>query len=159
MALADAAAPEGVVLAVRQDDIHIQAGQGEETGIPAGADNRGMRAQQGSLIHIGKVFRHPGMGIKGIHHVEALRQHGGHFRQIRSAAAADDNNVNLTGVVFHVLRGIHRRAGQGFHRLRIPAGKHAEQLRVRILPDRQFHTPSKVTITIDCNFHSCFSLP
>ena len=153
VSLADAAAPEGVILPVRQDDIRIQPGQREQAGVPARADDRRMGMHKRRPVHVGKVLRHPRVGIEGIHHVEQLRQPGRHFRQVRSAAAADDHRVDHPGILFRFLRRVDRRPGQRLHRLRIAPRKDAEQFHVRILADRQFHAPAQVPVSVNSDFH------
>ena len=112
----------------------------------------------GRGIHIREMLRNPGMGIKGIDHVEMLCQGGRHFRQVGSTAAADDHHVNLIFKTVHVRRRVDRRAGNRLHSRGIPAGKHAGQFHVRVLADRQLHAAPQVAVSVNSDLHLSFPL-
>ena len=96
MALADAPAPEGIVLPLGEDDGLVQPGQGEKARVPAHGDKAQVAPLPGCRIHRGEVLRDAGMGIKGVHHIEELREAGSLLRQVRGAAAADEEHIDLS---------------------------------------------------------------
>ena len=152
VALADPFAPEGIILSFRQDGVAVQPGQGKQAGIPAYGNNSQMAGSPGRLVHCCKMFRDPGMGVEAVDHVE----HPGHFRslhrQIRSAAAAEDQHIDAVLPVGHILYIDHRHIGRGDFPLgRTPAGEHRCQFHIRRLLQSTFHTPSQIAISQDPN--------
>ena len=146
MALAHAAAPEGVVLALRQHSGRVQAVEGKQTRIPAGGDQRDVVAAFCRRVHRRKVGGDIGVGIERVDHVEVLRQHRRHLRQIGRAAAADNENVDLVFILCHGLRRVNGYARQCLYRRGIAPGKHTDQFGVFVLLHGAFHAASEIAV-------------
>ena len=103
MSLADALAPEGVILALGQDGGGIQAVEGEQTGIPAHGDHGNVISVPRGGIHRSIMGRNLSMIVKAIDHVEFPGKRRRHDRQIGSAAAADDQHIQFILPIGHII--------------------------------------------------------
>ena len=151
--LADAAAPERIVRAVRQDRRRIQAVQRKHARVPPAGNQRDMAALFGRRVHRVKVLRNVGVGVKRVDDVEITRKHRRHLRQVSGAAAADDDQVDLVFVLQQVGRRKDRGAGQGFDAFGRAPRKDADQLCVPGLADGALHAAPKVAVAVNCKFH------
>ena len=159
VALTDAAAPEGVILSFGQNDGTVEPGEGKHARIPAAGNQRHMAAFLCGGVHVGKMLRDAGVGVKAVHHIDLLCQCRRHLRQICGASAADDKHVKLICPGVQLGGGIDRSAGQGFDKGGIAPREHAVKLRVAVLGDGALHAASDITVTIDCKFHGKSSFP
>ena len=148
MPLRNAAAPERIIPAVRQNRIAVHAGQREQPRVPAHRNNTHMAIFLGGLIHICKMLRNPRMRIKAVHHVEHFGIMRRLYRQIRCTATAENHDINLIFPFFHIADIDHRHAGSldGKQR-RVTAGKHRHQFQIIIGLYRAFHAPAQIAIT------------
>ncbi len=154
MALADALAPEGIVLALGQDGGGIQPVHREQTRIPAHRDERNVTAFGCRPIHRREMGRNRRMGIERVNHVEVTGNSRGHLGQIRGAAAAENHYINLILPCRHVLQGQNRHVrGHNLHSGRIPAGENRSQSHIRILADGALHAPGQVAVTNDSDIY------
>ena len=148
MALRYAAAPEGVILAVRQDGVAVYTGKGEQARVPAYGNDAYMPRFLGSLVHIGKMLGNARMGIEAVHHVKEFgimrRLHG----QVSSAAAAENHDINFIFPFFYIADINHGNAGR-FYRQKcgVTAGKYRCQFQIIIGLYRAFHATAQITIT------------
>ena len=162
MALAHALAPEGIARALREDCVGIETVEREETRIPAAGDQGGATAGFRGGVHGGKMLRDSGVRVEAVHHVKQGGAAGRLLGEIRRAAAAEDQHVQLILPLREIVRRMHahtgRKHGDGG---RITAGKHSVQLHVRILPDGALHAASQVAISqnTNSNCHILFFLP
>ena len=124
VALADAAAPEGIVLAVRQDAGGIQAVEGEHAGIPAAGDDADFTGLFRGGIYVCKMRRDACMGVKAVDHVEKRCIFGSLLGQVGGAAAADHQYVDLVLHGFRLIRVQHLCAcGSNMQVFRCAAGE------------------------------------
>ena len=152
VALADAAAPEGLVLALGQHRPGIDPGQREQAGVPAAGDQSYRTGSLGSRIHRGKVLRNLCVGIEAVHHVEQSSQLRRLMGQVRGAAAAQDHHVHGVPPGRSLICGQNGDLGGAEGQTRgIPAGKDSRQLQIVVLGDRRFHASAQVAIAKDCD--------
>ena len=148
MALRYAAAPEGVILAVRQDGVAVHAGKGEQARVPAYGNNADMPRFLSSLVHIGKMLRNPRMGIEAVHHVKEFRIVRRLHRQVSSTAATENHDINFIFPFFHIADIDHGNTGRlDGQKCRVTAGKYRCQFQIIIGLYRAFHATAQITIT------------
>ena len=159
MALAYALAPEGVVLALGQDAVHVQAVQGEHAGIPAAGDQADMTALLRSRIHVGEMSRDICVCVEAVHNIEQFRVFGGLDGKVSRAAAADHQDIDL---VLHVRR---RVLGKNRYTCRadldrsgIAARKDGRQLQIIVLHDGAFNALGQVSVSEDSDLNAHFLL-
>ena len=153
VALAYAAAPEGVVRAVGQRGAGIQAGEREEAWIPTAADDADGAGLTGRGVHVGKVSGDVGVRVKAVHHGEELGQLWGLLGQVGGAAAADDDDVNLIGHLGHLAPGIHGRVSCDLHACGVATGEDGNKVHVGGVSDGGLYTATKVAVSCDGNVH------
>ena len=154
--LADSPPPEGIIRPVRQDSRGIKPVQGEKSRIPAARDQSDSAACLRRGVHPLKVFRDPRMGVKAVDHVEVPCQRRRRFGQVGSASAAEDQDVDPVLKGSHFRGGKHFRSGQRLHACGVAAGKNADELRIRILPDGAFHASSQIAVSVNGDSHRMF---
>ncbi len=130
VALGDAAAPEGVVFAVREAGGGDHAEEREHARIPAAGDEAGLAAFLRGGVDRRKMLRNARVRIEAVDHVEILCVDRGLDRQVGRAAAAEDKDVDLIlpcadlidiydrdarGPKGDALRGAPREDGGQFH--------------------------------------------
>ena len=153
MALAHAAAPEGVVAALGQDHVAEQALQREQAGIPAARDQAHMAAFLRRGIDGGEVLRDVVVGVEAVHDVAEPGVARGLLGQVRRAAAAQDQHVDVVGgarLKLACIANRHALGGDG-HRGGVAAREHRGELRVRILADGQLHAAPDVAVAQDAD--------
>ena len=139
MSLADTPPPEGVILSFGQDHGAVEPHEREQTRGPSAGNQGHMPGFPGGSVHVREVLRDTGVGVKAVHHMEAAGKDRGHLRQVRGAAAAEDEDVDLSGVLVQGVRRVHRRAGQSMDRGGSTPGKHTGQLRIGVLRHGTLH--------------------
>ena len=152
VALADALAPERVVLTVRQDRIAVDAREREQARVPADRDDAEVAALLRRLVDVGEVLRDARMRVKAVDDVEVLRVLRRLLRQIRRAAAAEDHDIDLVLPRCHILDIDDRHAlrpdldGRG-----IAAREDCDELHIRILFDCTLNAAAQIAVTKDTN--------
>ena len=139
MALADPAAPEGVVLPLGEDGLAVDTGDGEHTGIPARRDEAEVAPLLRGGVHFGEVGGDVGVGVEAVHHAKILGQGGGQLGQVGGASAAEDEDVDLVLVVEDIRGGVHRGTRAGLDGGGITAGEDSHEIHVGVLPHGGFH--------------------
>lgn len=140
MALADALAPEGVGLSLRENGPGVDPVQGKQAGVPAGGDDRRFSGGPGGGVHIGEVLRDAGVGVKAVHHVEQGGQPGGLLRQVGGAAAAEDHHIDGVNQFFRLIHGVNGYVwGADLDTLGSAAGQDGGQLHIRVLTGGGLH--------------------
>ena len=148
MPLADALAPEGVAVAIRQGRFGNQAQGGKEAGVPADGDGRRRPGLFRGGINGGEIFGDAGMRIETVNGVEQRGQTRPLFGQVGRRTAAENQHIDLAlergdfGFAHHGHTG--RRQFQGS---RIAPRDHGGKLHIGILPQRQFNAPANIAIT------------
>ena len=152
MSLADALAPEGVILTAGKDRIGIQTVQGKHAGIPAAGNDAHLAALFCRFIHRREMLRDLRMGIKAVDYIKILNKFRSLHRKIRSASAAENHHVDF---IFHSCRFFHtadlHALRQNGYCLRIASSEHCRKFHVRILLNGTFHALSQVSIAQDTN--------
>ena len=140
MALAQALAPEGVGIALRQQGFAHDAVDGEHAGIPACGNQGCGFARLRGRIHGGEVFRNAGMGVKAIDQIECSRQGMLLYSQIIFGAAAEDEDIQLALLRVQSRHFEYRRAGvQGLNLCRWAAAEYTSDLHIGVLRDGSFY--------------------
>ena len=93
------------------------------------------------------------MRIEAVHYVKVFRELRRHFGQIRRAAAADDQHVDLIAKIRDRIGAVHRHAGKGFHCCRIAPRKHGDKLCIRVLPHGAFHASAEIPVSVNGDSH------
>ena len=152
MSLADALAPEGVILTAGKDRVGIQAVQGKHAGIPAAGNDPHLTALLRCFIHRREMLRDLRMGIKAVDYIEILNKFRGLHRKIRSASSAENHHIDF---ILHPRRFFHTAdlyaLRQNGNCPRITSGEHCCKFHVRILLNGAFHALSQVSIAQDTN--------
>src|SRR5690554_6320618 len=104
MPLAKPLAPEGVGLALWQDDFTEQAVQGKQTGVPTDGNQRHIAARSRRSVYRFKILRDTRVGVVAIHGIELGRQCGALLRQIVLRTAAQDQHINLLLVLRDIVQ-------------------------------------------------------
>ena len=153
VALAHAAAPEGIGFAARQDGGGVEAVQGEHARIPAAGNETKLARGGCSLVDIGEVLRDVGVGVKGVDHIVEGRILGSHGRKVRGGTAADDEDIQVLLTALENFGALHRHAGGVyFEGGRVPTGVDGRQGHVLISRDGRFHAAAKVAIAKNACF-------
>ena len=120
-----------------------------------------MAALFGRRIDICEMGRDICVGIKAVHDIEHLRVFGGLDGKIRSAAAADHQDIDLVLHICCRVLGKDRHAcSADADRGGITACENSRQLQIFVLHDRALHALCQIAVTEDTDFdtHSCFLL-
>ena len=97
---------------------------------------------------MGKVFRDARVGVKAVHHIEQLGECRCLFRQIRCAAAAENQHIDFVLPVGGFIRFHYGDAcRRELHICRIPPCEHGHQLHIRIFLHGAFHAASQIAIS------------
>ena len=92
------------------------------------------------------------MGIEAVDGVEHGRQGRALFGQVVLRAAAQDQHIDLVAKLGDIVLGMHRNAAvEQLHVGRVAAAEDADQLHVRALGDRHFHTLAEVAVPCDAD--------
>ena len=141
--------PEGVIRAVGQDRLPVQAVEGEHARIPAGRDDRKSAVCTAGLIDRRKMRRDFCVCVKTVNNVEILRKLHGLLRQVVGAAAAENHDVKAVahpGSLFQRINGdvcAHREA------LRIAPCKDAGKDNIFGVFKRIFHAAPQIAVSDD----------
>ena len=148
MTLADALAPEGVILAVGENRICIGAGETEQTGIPTDGNNRHMTASLSRRVDVCKVLGNFSVGVKAVHNVEELSVFGRLRGKVSSRAAAENHNINLADPVFSVRHVEHRHASRlNLDFSGVATSKDRHEFSIRIIFNGAFNAASEVAVS------------
>ena len=129
--MAEAAAPERIVLAVGQNAVCIKADQREHPRIPACGNQRNLAAALCSGIDCGKMFRDFRVGVETVHDIEESCILGSLLGKIRGASAAQNQDIDLIGPLSELSDANDRNAGcLDGQRCRIATGKNSSQAHV-----------------------------
>ena len=153
MSLADAASPERVIPAVRQDRARVKTVEREHARIPAAGDQREFVPRLCRGVDRREMRGNVCMRIETVDHAKVLRKLRGQLRQVRRAAAAQDHRVDLAFTFRNRVSRKHLCAGFRNDRRRIAPRKDADKLHVGILPDRRLHAASEVPVSVNRKFH------
>ena len=147
------------MLAFRKHCIGYHTYQGEHTRVPADGNDADLAALLRCSVNICKMLANACVGIEAVYYIEHLCVLRCLLRQIRCAAAAQYQDIDLILPVSDVIRGNYRHTfGAYLHSCRIPAGKYRYQLQILILTDRALHATGQVPIAQNSDFDThCFS--
>ena len=158
MALADASAPESIIVAVRQSRVGIESCHGKQTGIPSHGDHADVACSLCSRIDCRQVLRNVRVGVKTVDHIELACDLRRHLRQVCSAAPAEDHHVDVFCHLVHLLHRQDFRVRLDLHSIRIPSGEDCHQIHVSCLRYRRFNSSAQVTVSYDSYFHIVYLL-
>ena len=156
VALADAFAPEGIVLPYGKNGMAIDAGKGKQARVPANGDDPDVICFLTGCINGRKMVRNAGMCIKAIHHVEFLYILRRLFRQVRCTAAADNEDIDLILVSVDIVYGDDGNTGRFDADLcRVTAAEDRDKFHIRTVSKGQFNTTAQISVAHDGNsrFH------
>ena len=110
----------------------------------------------GGGVQGGEVVRDVGVGVEGVHGVEVAHEGRALLGQVRGAAAAQDQDVDVLGMGGRVGQGQDGHAGrvQG-EALRVAAGKDRGKFHVRGVAQGELHAAAQVAIPGDAD-SQCF---
>ena len=152
MALADPSAPEGIVLAVRKNCIHVKSVEGEKTRIPADGNNRNIVARLRLCVNIGKMLGNSCVRVKAVDNAEILGNHRSCFRQVGRTAAAVDNNVNLILKFRYLIETVNAcTISLYLNALGISASENGCKLHIVGILNRRFNSPAEIAVTGNAN--------
>ena len=95
MTLADASAPECVILALGQNRGGVESRDREKSGIPAARDHCDMTRLFSRGVYAFKMLGDGRVGIVAVNHVKMLGEGVCHLGQIGRASSAEDEDVDL----------------------------------------------------------------
>ena len=162
MPLAHAFSPERIRAPLRQNRFRIQTVQREHSRVPSHRNNPNLSALFRRLVHIAKILRNSGMGIKTVNRIKIRRNLRPHHWQIRCRTTAKHHDVYLVLHGQHIVHMQNRRSLRVyFHRSRLPSREHGFQFHIFIAGNGKLHAPSDISISDDSNsnfLHNATSL-
>ena len=148
MALADAFAPECVRCSSGKHSARIYSVQREHAGIPAAGNDADLAGLFRSRVHIREVLRNVCVCIKTVDYIVKSCVFGTLDRQVRCAAAAEDQHVHRNFLLHKGVFPVNFDAGGLDLKSRgIAAGKHADEFHIGVAADRLLNASAKVSVT------------
>ena len=99
------------------------------------------------------------MSVKAVNDIEHLGKFRCLYRQIRSASAADDHNINfIFPLLYIVYAADFCSLCQNLYVFRCSSGKYSFQFHIRILFNGALHASSKVSIANNSNTYTHLGL-
>ena len=160
MSLGNAAAPERVVRALRQDAVGVQAVQREQARVPTAGDERAGTGVTSSRVNVREMRRDVGMRVERVHHVVQRRVLRRLLGQVGGAAAAQDEHVDVLVAGLKVGHGTNGHAlGGDAHACGVAARVHRCELHVVVLANGQLNATSKVSVSQNADASHFASFP